>query len=56
MEQFDISEELGTLTLSLFVAGYCLGPLIWGPLSEVYGRRPIFIIAFFFYTVSHPPN
>ncbi|KAF7985297.1 hypothetical protein HWV62_6461 [Athelia sp. TMB] len=51
MEQFSMSEELATLTLSLFVAGYCVGPLIWGPLSEVYGRRPIFILAFLVYTI-----
>ena len=26
------------------------GPLLWGPLSESYGRRPIFIISFIVYT------
>lgn len=25
---------VGVLTISLFVAGYCVGPLLWGPLSE----------------------
>jgi hypothetical protein len=30
---FGISQEVQTLTISLWVAGYCLGPLIWGPLS-----------------------
>ncbi|KAG1846887.1 major facilitator superfamily domain-containing protein [Suillus subluteus] len=49
MEEFGISQEVGTLTISLFVCGYCVGPLIWGPLSEQYGRRPIFIISFFIY-------
>lgn len=38
------------LCISLFVAGYILGPILWGPLSEVYGRRIIFIISFIFYT------
>jgi hypothetical protein len=52
MEEFGISQEVGTLTVSLFVCGYCVGPLIWGPLSEQYGRRPIFIISFFIYMVS----
>jgi multidrug resistance protein len=50
MEHFHFSEEVGVLSISLFVAGYMLGPLMWGPLSESYGRRPIFIIAFTFYT------
>ncbi|KAI1760316.1 MFS general substrate transporter [Hypoxylon sp. FL1150] len=27
-----------SLVLSIFVLAYALGPLIWGPLSEVYGR------------------
>jgi len=52
MQVFGISEEVGTLTISLFVCGYCVGPLIWGPLSEQYGRRPVFIGSFFTYTVS----
>lgn len=49
INEFGISQEVGTLTVSLFVCGYCVGPLIWGPLSEQYGRRPIFIISFFIY-------
>jgi MFS family permease len=50
IEYFEFSQEVAILTISLFVAGYCLGPLLWGPLSEAYGRRPIFIISFIFYT------
>ncbi|EEB93450.1 hypothetical protein MPER_07887, partial [Moniliophthora perniciosa FA553] len=45
IERFDMSKEVATLTISLFVAG----PLIWGPLSEQFGRRPIFILSFFVY-------
>ncbi|GAA5837887.1 hypothetical protein JCM5353_006454 [Sporobolomyces roseus] len=40
---YGMSEEVGVLTISLFVAGYCVGPLLWGPLSERYGRRLIFL-------------
>lgn len=29
---------------SLFVLGFALGPLLWGPLSEIAGRRLLFII------------
>ncbi|KAI6153722.1 major facilitator superfamily domain-containing protein [Pisolithus tinctorius] len=49
MDEFGISREVGNLMVSLFVAGYCVGPLIWGPLSEQYGRRPVFILTFFVY-------
>jgi hypothetical protein len=31
MVHFGVSEELGILTISLFVAGYCLGPLVSRP-------------------------
>ncbi|KAH8156533.1 hypothetical protein CIB48_g11714 [Xylaria polymorpha] len=26
------------LTLSIFILAYAVGPLVWGPLSEIYGR------------------
>ncbi|EJD04165.1 MFS general substrate transporter [Fomitiporia mediterranea MF3/22] len=50
MQQFGFSMEVAVLTIALFVGGYCVGPLLWGPLSEQYGRRPVFIITFFVYT------
>ncbi|OKL56131.1 hypothetical protein UA08_08724 [Talaromyces atroroseus] len=40
---FQISEEVAILGISLFVLGFAVGPLIWAPLSEIYGRRYIFI-------------
>lgn len=46
MQRFDVSEEVATLGLSLFVLGFALGPLIWAPLSEMYGRRSIYVISF----------
>ncbi|KAL1410858.1 hypothetical protein Q8F55_001801 [Vanrija albida] len=49
-EYFHISNEVAVLCISLFVAGYILGPILWGPLSEVYGRRIIFILSFVLYT------
>jgi len=54
--QFGFSDEVGTLTISLFVAGYCVGPILWGPLSEQYGRRPIFLLAFLVYTAFQLGN
>lgn len=37
--EFDVSNEVITLTISLYVLGFALGPLIWGPLSENIGRK-----------------
>ncbi|GJE99509.1 MFS general substrate transporter [Phanerochaete sordida] len=50
MEQFGFGREVGTLTIALFVAGYCVGPLLWGPLSEQYGRKPPLVLSFVVYT------
>jgi MFS family permease len=33
------SQTLAALLLSIFVTGYAAGPLLWAPLSELYGRR-----------------
>ena len=30
-----------SLTLSVFVLAYAFGPFLAGPLSEIYGRRPV---------------
>ncbi|KAG0650800.1 putative transporter [Hyphodiscus hymeniophilus] len=47
--EFHISQEVGTLGTSLFVLGYAFGPILWAPMSELYGRRlPIVIASFGF--------
>ncbi|KAF4451649.1 putative mfs-multidrug-resistance transporter [Fusarium austroafricanum] len=43
---FGISQEVATLGISLYVLGFAFGPLIWAPLSEIYGRRKIFVATF----------
>ncbi|KAL8291273.1 hypothetical protein RQP46_002251 [Phenoliferia psychrophenolica] len=45
IEEYNVSHEAGILLISLFVAGYSCGPLLWGPLSERYGRRSVFLLA-----------
>lgn len=49
--EFKISRIVATLGLSLFVVGLGLGPMILGPLSEFYGRRPIYVISFTLYLI-----
>ncbi|KPV73417.1 uncharacterized protein RHOBADRAFT_29141 [Rhodotorula graminis WP1] len=40
---FSVSVEAGQLTTTMFLLGYCAGPLIWAPASEILGRRPVFV-------------
>ncbi|KAJ5570009.1 MFS multidrug transporter [Penicillium hispanicum] len=43
-KEFGVSDEVMILGTSLFVLGYALGPIVFGPLSEVFGRKwPLFI-------------
>jgi multidrug resistance protein len=51
IEEFHCSEEIIILGLSVMVLGYAIGPLLWGPICEVYGRRNIFIITYSIYTI-----
>lgn len=48
---FHIGGEVATLGTSLFVLGYAFGPIIWGPSSELYGRRLPIVIASFGFSV-----
>lgn len=34
----------------MYLIGYVLGPVLFGPLSETYGRKPIMISTFFLFT------
>lgn len=38
-EEYGVGREVATLGLSLMLLGFGLGPLLWGPMSELYGRK-----------------
>ncbi|GAO13646.1 uncharacterized protein UV8b_01730 [Ustilaginoidea virens] len=44
--QFDASQEVATLGVSLFVLGFAIGPLLWAPLSELFGRQVLFLATY----------
>ncbi|KAK5945712.1 hypothetical protein PMZ80_002919 [Knufia obscura] len=46
-----ISVEVATLGTSLYVLGYAFGPLVWGPFSELKGRKLPIVIGMFGFTV-----
>ncbi|KAL4894833.1 major facilitator superfamily domain-containing protein [Aspergillus ambiguus] len=51
MEDFHCSREVAILGISLFVLGFGVGPMLWGPLSEVYGRRLTLSLSLGLFTV-----
>lgn len=51
LEDFNVGLEVSTLCTSLFVLGYAAGPVLWGPLSDVFGRKLILIPTTFIYLV-----
>lgn len=50
-QEFQIGTVTATLITSLFLAGYCLGPIIWSTTSELVGRKIIFSISMLMYTL-----
>jgi MFS family permease len=45
------SEEQSVLPISVYLIGYVLGPIVWGPLSEHYGRRNLSFVTFCLFTI-----
>ncbi|KAL1952797.1 hypothetical protein VTO42DRAFT_4241 [Malbranchea cinnamomea] len=43
MVEFQSKTIIVTLGVSLFVLGFAIGPLIWAPMSELFGRQFLFI-------------
>ena len=40
--KFNVASEVMLLGLSLYVCGFAAGPMVWGPMSEAFGRsRPM---------------
>ena len=49
--EFHCSSLVSTVGLALFVWGLGLSPMVLGPISEFYGRRPVYIWAYVFFTI-----
>jgi len=42
--EFGVSEEVSLLTITLFVVGFGVGPMVFAPASEIWGRRPVYAV------------
>lgn len=47
---YNVGKPVAALCTSLFVFGFAFGPLVWGPLSELFGRKIILILSSLLYT------
>ncbi|ODQ64059.1 MFS general substrate transporter [Nadsonia fulvescens var. elongata DSM 6958] len=61
MEEFHVSMEVVILTISLFVIGFGIGPLVFAPASEEYGRQIVYnstllVAIIFIIPCSEAPN
>ena len=54
-ERYNVSLEVAILTCSIMVCGFAVGPLLWSPLSEIIGRRPVYIISLGLYVIFNIP-
>jgi multidrug resistance protein len=46
-QEFHVGTEVSTLGLTLLLLGFGVGPLLWAPLSEIYGRKVAVLIPYF---------
>ncbi|HII05842.1 MAG TPA: multidrug effflux MFS transporter [Methanotrichaceae archaeon] len=51
-QYFNVSADLANLTLILFFVFFAAGTLLWGPLSDKYGRKPVLLIGLSIYTAA----
>jgi MFS family permease len=52
MEEFSISSNTTiTLGMTAYMMGLAVGPLILAPMSELYGRRPVYLISLFLFSL-----
>lgn len=51
-KEFEIhNSAVSTLLLTVYVLGYAVGPLLLGPASEIYGRKPVLTLSNAWYLV-----
>ncbi|KAH8817258.1 major facilitator superfamily domain-containing protein [Xylogone sp. PMI_703] len=54
-EEYHVAPVVATLATSLFIVGWGLGPLIWGPGSEAFGRKRPLYLGYAIFTIMQIP-
>lgn len=50
-EDQSVTETIATLGVTLFIVGQGIGPLLFTPISEIYGRRKVYLVALTLYCI-----
>lgn len=53
--QFGVNTELSVMGQSMFILGIAIGPMFLAPLSEVYGRQPVYTTGIFLFSILQIP-
>ncbi|KAF2092994.1 putative MFS multidrug transporter [Rhizodiscina lignyota] len=52
MDEFRVSSQiLGSLSVTIYLIGFVIGPLFLGPMSEIFGRYPVLVSAGWFFNL-----
>lgn len=54
-KEVSVSVEVTTLALSLYVLGFAVGPVLLAPLSEYFGRQPVYAVSWFLLFIFQLP-
>lgn len=54
-EQYGVAQIVMILGVTVYVCGFACGPLVWGPLSELYGRRNPLMVGMIGFVVFQIP-
>lgn len=54
-DQLHTSPLVATLGVTTYVLGFAFGPLVWAPMSEAIGRRPVYLVSWFIFTIFQIP-
>ncbi|KAE8379729.1 major facilitator superfamily domain-containing protein [Aspergillus bertholletiae] len=46
-EEFGVSREVSLVVVTVFVIGFGVGPMAFAPMSEMFGRRPVYAFTLF---------